>query len=125
MPGPAVFPENLTLKFAVLRLPCYSYPSMKKSPIDELQRLLLLAGTDEGFFILAVHSYVEGLANTIQPGFTQWSSFDQLIGSVGIRGDALLKEGSRSFHDDHEANRHTQQSHDTVINKVIKIQIEA
>jgi len=59
MPGVEIFLKIRALKFAVTRLLCYSGFNMKKSPIDELQRLLLLAGTDEGFFILAVHSYVE------------------------------------------------------------------
>lgn len=74
-----IFFDLCSPEFAEYRIISYSVHGMKKSPIDELQRLLLLAGTDEGFFILAVHSYVEGLANSIQPGFTQWSSFDQVI----------------------------------------------
>jgi hypothetical protein len=52
---------------------------MNKTLIDELNRLVRLSGTDEGFFILAIHSFIEGLANSIRPDFTLYAGFNDVI----------------------------------------------
>lgn len=58
---------------------CYNVLNMNKSPIDELNRLARLSGTDEGFFILVIHSFMEGLANSIRPDFTLYAGFNDVI----------------------------------------------
>ncbi len=49
---------------ATVQVRCYTGFIMNKSPINELNRLALLSGTDAGFFILAIHSFILGLSNS-------------------------------------------------------------
>jgi superfamily I DNA/RNA helicase len=46
---------------------------------DPLKRLVTLCGTDEGFYVLALHSFLEGFSNTIKDGFSYYASFPDVI----------------------------------------------
>jgi len=46
---------------------------------NSLKRLVSLAGTDEGFYVLALHAFIEGYCNSLKPGFTATSSFPMVI----------------------------------------------
>lgn len=52
---------------------------MNENQTLDLNRIARLSGTDEGFFLLALHSFIEGLANSIKPNFTLYSSFNDVI----------------------------------------------
>ena len=44
-----------------------------------LGRLVALGGTDEGFYLLALHSFLEGFSNTIKEGFSYYANFPDVI----------------------------------------------
>jgi superfamily I DNA/RNA helicase len=44
-----------------------------------LQRLVALGGTDEGFYVLALHAFIEGFCNALKPGFTLYAKFHEVI----------------------------------------------
>lgn len=44
-----------------------------------LNRLVALGGTDEGFYVLALHSFLEGFSNTIKEGLSYYASFPEVI----------------------------------------------
>jgi len=46
---------------------------------NSIKRLVSLAGTDEGFYVLALHAFVEGYCNSIKPGFTASASFPMVV----------------------------------------------
>ncbi len=53
--------------------------TMKNNYEQELKRLVALAGTDEGFYLLALHAFIEGYCNTLKPGFTLYAKFNEVI----------------------------------------------
>ncbi len=57
----------------------------------QFKRLVSLGGTDEGFYVLALHSFVEGYANQLSPGITQTSKFHE---TVDFLIDWLKRSGS-------------------------------
>jgi superfamily I DNA/RNA helicase len=44
-----------------------------------LKRLVSLCGTDEGFYVLALHSFVEGFSNRIRDGYSFYANFPDVI----------------------------------------------
>ncbi|NLJ47129.1 MAG: hypothetical protein GX430_11295, partial [Treponema sp.] len=52
---------------------------MSETIENSLKRLVSLAGTDEGFYVLALHAFIEGYCNSLKPGFTATSSFPMVI----------------------------------------------
>jgi hypothetical protein len=52
---------------------------MKTDYSSALKRLVALGGTDEGFYFLALHSFLEGFSNTIKEGFSFYAKFPEVI----------------------------------------------
>jgi len=46
---------------------------------EAIKRLIALGGTDEGFYVLALHAFVEGFCNSLKPGFTYYANFNEVI----------------------------------------------
>jgi len=46
---------------------------------NALERLVSLAGTDPGFYVLALHSFVEGYCNTLSHNFSVTAKFNEVI----------------------------------------------
>lgn len=57
---------------------------------DRLARLVRLAGSDEGFFVLALHSFVESHARTDHPPLAYFDRFPELLWAYG---DVLKSRG--------------------------------
>ena len=57
---------------------------------DRLARLVRLAGSDEGFFVLALHSFVESHARAEHPPLAYLDRFPELLGAFG---DVLKSRG--------------------------------
>ena len=59
---------------------CHTMAKTMQNEYDEaLKRLVALGGTDEGFYLLALHSFLEGFSNTIQNGFSYYANFPEVI----------------------------------------------
>ncbi len=57
---------------------------------NRLARLARLAGSDEGFFVLALHSFVESHARAAYPPLAYFDRFPELLGAFG---DVLKSRG--------------------------------
>ena len=55
------------------------YGIMQSDYGKALGRLVALGGTDEGFYLLALHSFLEGFSNTIKEGFSYYANFPDVI----------------------------------------------
>ena len=55
------------------------YKIMQNDYDIALTRLVALGGTDEGFYLLALHSFLEGFSNTIKEGFSYYANFPEVI----------------------------------------------
>jgi hypothetical protein len=78
-------PEELVSTRQVLRQPLS----------DRLNRLACLSGTDEGFFVLALHSFVERYAHEADPLLRYEERFPELVWGLG----EILKERRQIPHD--------------------------
>lgn len=52
---------------------------------NALKRIVSLSSSDAGFLLLALHSFLEGLANALNPGFSYYAKFPEVI-------DLLMEE---------------------------------
>ncbi len=52
---------------------------IQKAYNEAIKRLVALGGTDEGFYVLALHAFVEGFCNSLKPGFTYYANFNEVI----------------------------------------------
>jgi hypothetical protein len=55
------------------------YEIMQNDYGSAIKRLVALGGTDEGFYLLALHSFLEGFSNTIKEGFSYYANFPDVI----------------------------------------------